>query len=490
VELTFRIKFSLRRKLKGYELPAISKWHNVICKLFKHYHMNQPDNLWTKLGFRASPFDTKPLKVLKSDVELLMGREKEQIDFLNVIDSDNQGVFVLSGVPGVGKTSFLNVQQYLLESGEADFGPNILAARTLCAIQPSDEPEIIARRCLQSYCSSIEEYCTIKETEIPAYVTKITNWIHQNKPATINIGFSVFGHGVSVGREVHLPSINETTFETFVEIIKCLAIIVTQELNFAGSFIVLDNFENLHEEDLKDCLTTFRDTLFDIPNIWWIIIGQSGLSSFIQSSNPKVFQRFSASLELKPISVDNLIKAVEKRVKKFHEEKSKASSPISKEIYLKLFESSNGEIRFVFKYCHSICIIVVQSIRRALLEKKLKFDDENFERIMGEYLIDEQIEDKISHSCLKNIITNEFDGHSLTQQEKQVLKKIGEISKVRSKDFEQFKEYGITTMQKFTNNYLTKLSDQNLLLRRQEAKIITYELRGISVFANAYDLLE
>jgi hypothetical protein len=30
VELPFRIKFSLNRKLKGYELPAISKWHNVI----------------------------------------------------------------------------------------------------------------------------------------------------------------------------------------------------------------------------------------------------------------------------------------------------------------------------------------------------------------------------------------------------------------------------------------------------------------------------
>jgi tetratricopeptide (TPR) repeat protein len=30
VELSFRIKFSLIRKLSGYELPAISKWHNVI----------------------------------------------------------------------------------------------------------------------------------------------------------------------------------------------------------------------------------------------------------------------------------------------------------------------------------------------------------------------------------------------------------------------------------------------------------------------------
>ncbi|EIA07775.1 hypothetical protein HJ01_02934 [Flavobacterium frigoris PS1] len=30
MELSFRIKFSLSRKLSVYELPAISKWHNVV----------------------------------------------------------------------------------------------------------------------------------------------------------------------------------------------------------------------------------------------------------------------------------------------------------------------------------------------------------------------------------------------------------------------------------------------------------------------------
>lgn len=452
--------------------------------------MLKPNNLWKNLGFKESPYDTKPLNVLKSDVELLMGRDEEEIDFLTAIESSEQGVFVISGVPGVGKTSFLNVQQYLLESGEAQFGPKILAARTLCAIQPADEPKIITRRCIQSFCASIEEYCVIKKIEVPEYTSKIISWIHQNKPATINFGFSILGSGINVGREVHLPSINETTFETFVEIIKCLAIEINKELKFAGSFIVLDNFENLYEEDLRDCMTTFRDTLFIIPNVWWIIIGQSGLSSFIQSTNPKVFQRLSSSLELKPISIENLIKAVEIRVEKFHVSKGKASSPISEDIYLKLFESSNGEIRFVFKYCHEICITLVQSIRKILIKKNLKVDDGNFDRIMGEHLVDKQIGNSFSNSCLKNIIVKEFDGHYLTQQEKQVLKKIGELKKVKPKDFENFKHIGIATMASLTKNYLTKLSDLNLLLRRQEAKIITYELRGISVFAQEYELLD
>jgi hypothetical protein len=35
MELPFRMKFSLGRKLKGYDFPAISKWHNVSGKAKK-----------------------------------------------------------------------------------------------------------------------------------------------------------------------------------------------------------------------------------------------------------------------------------------------------------------------------------------------------------------------------------------------------------------------------------------------------------------------
>jgi hypothetical protein len=35
VELPFRIKFSLSRKLSGYEFPAISKWRNVLVESLK-----------------------------------------------------------------------------------------------------------------------------------------------------------------------------------------------------------------------------------------------------------------------------------------------------------------------------------------------------------------------------------------------------------------------------------------------------------------------
>jgi len=449
-----------------------------------------PYKMWEKLGFRESPYSTKPLTVSKLDVDLLMGRNSEQIDFLTAIESDKQGIFILSGPPGVGKTSFLNVQQYLLESEEAEYGPKLLSARCLCCIQPSDEPKFIALRCIQSFCKSIEEYCILSHKAIPKQVSDVSIWIHQKKPATINFGISVLGSGINGGREIHLPSIFETTYETMIEIIKDISLLVIKELGFEGSFIVLDNVENLHDEDLSDCLTTFRDTLFTIPNVWWVLIGQSGLSSLIQSLNPKVFQRLSSGIELKPISVENLIKAVEVRVKTFHSSENKSSSPITKEVYLKLYESSNGEIRFVFKYCQSICIALVQNVRKTIVAKGRTFKEEHFNVLMGTYLVNNQLNDKISYLYLQSIIKEEFNGLNLSINEKLVLKKIGEMGKVSPKDYLEFKEFGVGTMQNFISNYLTKLKDQQLLFRRQEGKKLTYELRGISVFALEYKILE
>lgn len=265
---------------------------------------------------------------------------------------------------------------------------------------------------------------------------------------------------------------------------------VKVQLGLKGCFIALDNIENLEEEDLRDCLTTFRDTLFLIPDVWWIIIGQSGLASLIQSTNPKVYQRISGGLELKPISVDDLIDAVDIRVKRFHEVGSKGASPISKEIYVKLFKSSNGEIRFVFNYCQAICVNLVQTIRKQLIQQRIKIDEASINKAIGKFLVKTQIDKNYSNESLKELITVDFNGLHLDIEERQVLKKIGQLHKVKPSDFHEFKEYGINTMQGFVNNYLTKLNDQQLLFRRQEGKVVTYELRGISLFALEYGLLD
>ncbi|PHR70993.1 MAG: hypothetical protein COA67_07280 [Lutibacter sp.] len=446
-------------------------------------------DFWERLGFRENPYNTKPLNVNSKDVDLLMGRNEEQIKFLNAIDSSSDGVLVLSGVPGVGKTSFFNVQQYLLESGQAPFGPRLLSARQLCPVNPYDEPRLIAERCVQSLCKSIQIYCSITGASLPAETKKISEWINKRTTANYSLGLTVLGNGGSFGRQISVSTIKDTTYEGLVEVIEVMVSEVVSTFNFKGCFIALDNIENLQEDELGESLITFRDTLFSLDNVWWILIGQAGLNSLIETKDPRVSQRISASIDLKPITDGALKKAVDQRVDEFHSGQEKGSSPIPVTIYTKLFESSNGEIRFVFKYCHDICLNLVKKVRTQMQKMDNGWGEQLFNELMGNYFVKKEIGERNCNTLLKELITENFHGLNLSQEIKGVLKLIGEKKSVSVKDYKDFKSFGIKTQNEFLHNYLTQLKDKNLLLRKTEGKLVKYQLRGIALIALEQELL-
>jgi hypothetical protein len=327
-------------------------------------------------------------------------------------------------------------------------------------------------------------------TEIPSETKKIISWLTQNKPVTISGGASAFGFGVEGSVETHISSIHDITYDGLVDILEALSNEVIEKLNDKGSFIVLDNLENLHPDDLGEMLITFRDTLFNLKNIWWVLIGQRGLNSMIQAMDPRVAQRITSHIDLKGILVDDLIKAVDARAIKFHKTKTAGQSPISKSIYTKLFESSNGEIRFVFKYCNDICLELVRSVHTYILKEKIPLDDNSFQRQMGSYLLKKRIDDIHADHFLKGIIQEDIGGLHLSQIEKSVLKKIGEINSVKPSDFAEFRKIGVKSKQDFTNRYISGLIGHDLILRKQQGKVITYELRGIALFALEFEILD
>ncbi|MFJ5236997.1 hypothetical protein ACIP86_09770 [Pseudomonas neuropathica] len=132
-------------------------------------------SMWDALGFRESPYSTSPLSACAEDVDLLVGRGSEGIELCTNFDSASNGIIVLSGPPGVGKTSFFNVQQYLLESEQAVFGPKILAARQLCALQPGDDNKALALRALDSLYKSIIAWCSKGGQEFLLKLKKLGN---------------------------------------------------------------------------------------------------------------------------------------------------------------------------------------------------------------------------------------------------------------------------------------------------------------------------
>lgn len=244
-------------------------------------------------------------------------------------------------------------------------------------------------------------------------------------------------------------------------------------------------------------LISFRDTLFSIPNLWWVLIGQSGLGSLIQSLDPRVFERMTGSgIEIEPIELDELDQAIALRVAKFHRSQG-GKSPLASETYRRLFEASYGEMRFVFKYSNSICAKFVERMRANVLASHAeknpnspvaskKSFEQALDKIIGEMLIDDQIDHRLAINYLRTIVEGELKGLFLKPKEKAVLQGIGKAEKARASDF---KSFSLKSMQEFSGNYLTKLYGQKLLTRQQEGRAVIYRLRGIAQLSFAFGLL-
>jgi len=454
--------------------------------------------MWQTLGFRESPYNTNPLRARPEDVDLLVGRESESTDLCTQLESASHGVLVLSGAPGVGKTSFFNVQQYLLEQELAAFGPKVLAARHLCPVQPNDDLRTLALRALDSLYRSVEAWCALQPRAVPKETANIGKWLAGTGSSGFSLGISILGSGGSFGRSAQLPKASDASFEAITDAITAVTSEIVNELKFDCAVITLDNLENLEDEQLGTLLISFRDTLFSIPNVWWILIGQSGLGSLIQSLDPRVFERTTGSgIEMKPIDFAELEQAIAVRVTRFHISQG-GKPPLMSETHRSLFEASFGETRFVFKYGNSICAKFVERIRANILTRpEIKAESGTAEgrrrveravdEAIGKGLIQSQIPAELARSYLREIVENELNGLFLKPKEKQVLAAIGKAGQARPSDY---KAFSLKTMQDFSSNYLSKFYNQHLLVRQQEGKAVNYRLRGIAQLSYNYGLLK
>jgi Cdc6-like AAA superfamily ATPase len=443
-------------------------------------------DMWESLGFQESPYDARPLRPVAPDAELLVGREREAIDLCTALESAREGIMVLSGPPGVGKTSFFNVQQFRMSTETSAFGPKLLPAERLCSIFPKDTPRTIALRVVETLVKSVQIACASANKRVPPETEKVSKWISQSGGG-FEVGIQILGFGGNIGRSTILPSVDNISFEGLHNAIECIIGEVVDVLQFEGAFLALDNIENLDDEELKMLLISLRDNLFMIPCVWWILIGQSGLGSLIQALDPRISDRVEgATLELKPLTFEELEDAVALRVKRFCKDPD-ARSPLPREVHKRLYDVSHGEIRFVFKYSQAICTKFVQALRQQI--RKADPGKDFYLHIAdttARLLINKQIPAARAEELVKEIVILDFNGLNLRSREKEVLRLLANKGYAIPKEY---KEFGVETQLEFETNYIDKLHMQNLLERRQQGEADCYRLRGIALLAHEFGLV-
>jgi len=212
---------------------------------------------------------------------------------------------------------------------------------------------------------------------------------------------------------------------------------------------------------------SYRDTLFTIEGIWWVLIGQSGLYRQIDQIDRRVSQRISGSgVELSHFTLEEFHKMIEQRVQ-VYKHRDDAKSPLSKHIHDLLFQASCGEIRFVFDTANTL---VKKTEARVRLQASGNLPEnmaspEVLQRLLTETLqkelIDRQIPDQWAIPVLGSMSEQAITDLHEAASTRDILEKFGDDT-IRKDAFERF---GFVSAEEFVTGFLEPLRSRGFLGR-------------------------
>jgi hypothetical protein len=211
-------------------------------------------------------------------------------------------------------------------------------------------------------------------------------------------------------------------------------------------------------------MNRYRDTLFSIKGVWWVLIGQKGLYDLIQAEAPRVSQRIKGTeTTLEGLSWSDFHLAIDARKEHF-KTRPDAIAPIGDGLLKTLFDASMGEIRYVFQMADAI-------VTDAIAE------DPKLTAIPPEF----------ADQLLRDSVLSQIRKAHLSAREKRVLKKICEGGAVRPKEY---KEYGFQNAPNFIQSTLQPLQEKGLVSRSTQGNAAIYSPRSLARLAGSFAFLD
>lgn len=445
-------------------------------------------SMWTKFGFADTPYRVTPLSPTDDDYKLFTTRARDESHaFLTAMDSKDGSVVIISGDIGIGKTTFVNAHQLMLATERGGWGRKLLPCVRPTDLRQEDSPTSLAHRIVHNAVDSIASYCSQVGKSLPKECRDIQDWLSHRESTT---GYQIVLGLVGFGRNVSLPPVGNAILETWRDVLEALSKDVRSKVGVDGFVVCLDNAETLTQLNLSTLLMAYRDSLFVIPGIWWVVIGQSELYKQIESNDPRISERVTDGIELSHLTVEEFQDLIDKRVR-LCRSKSDAVSPLSKNVHDRLFGASCGEIRFVLATAEKLFIRMVTIVRQ-MASKDLPADaspsvrEKRLDQAITELLVERQIPDELAFKILEAETRDRIDTLHKFPGMVETLQKISTGS-VRSSDYESF---GFESADKFAKEILEPLRNQGLLGRRPERDGHSYYLKGFAFLAREFNLLK
>lgn len=318
---------------------------------------------WDLLGYKRDPLFCSPLGVDANSQSLFVGRDDEIRRLLVAFMRRNNGLIPIGGMPGSGKTTFVNHVQFLLSSGQ--IGQHVEGVQTAnfvpCAspveINPKHSKSDILKMCLASITSSIVSYYAYLGKKPP----KQTNQVFESMSAvasdslTFGGGVTVFGTGgnLKYGRGKQGKNdflLNDVSIES--KIAEVVAE-VRSDISSPGTAIILDNTELLDDGFICDAANMLRDSILNIEGLWCILIGRDGVGGMLSARAPRLRgYQLTSALDVPSLSFDSFSSLVAKRHKTYRTTED-VEFPVPEEVLEFVFRASQGDLRFTLDFLNA-----------------------------------------------------------------------------------------------------------------------------------------
>lgn len=319
------------------------------------------ETLWDRIGFRESPYATRPIPATREGASLLVGRDAELGRLKNRLKSSSKHP-TIEGDNGVGKTSLVSVASYQLMDEYKEGSSDVLLVPMPDFFQLSTSMPVVEFRrqvffaVAQQFIKN-HDYLKRSGRSVPK-VDRIKYWL--NEPMVGGGGFSVEGNTPAGGGGLGLERTRDTNgsagfdqsgFESTITkwLEDCFP-----EGDLGGFVCVIDNLELLQTSSAaRQALEDIRDTLLSVQGLRWVLCGARGIVRAVASST-RLEGRLHRPIEIPAIPDDAVGELVDARIRHYRVNED-AVAPVGAAGFKRVYATLHQNLRNTLSYCEDFC---------------------------------------------------------------------------------------------------------------------------------------
>jgi hypothetical protein len=411
----------------------------------------RPEDVGAHYGFRRNPYDPTPLGIDPEDSALFVGRDEEGRAFRTFLRSSDQGGIFVEGGTGVGKTSFVHVQEY--RCGLSGHGRRILPTLKPIQLASTAEPRVFLLSVLSNVLGSLGQAAP-RTAKGPEY-RRLTAAVSQSLIQTGGWDFQAASFGAGRTRDLVVSSPLLVLLSNISDLLDQAAKLAAA-VGFERIVVNVNNLELLDAGTLTTFLDVTRDFTLTRRGFVWVYIGPIGVRATVAQRSRRVSELLQSDpIWLPPLGRADIHAAIDARVRRFRTAPS-IRPPIRREVVDLLYTASSGELRYVLNRS------------KDLLSKT-----------MVEFPTTREITIEVARPLLRRITASSLAQSNLTPKQLAVLERL--VVRGASQPRE-FAEFGFRSAPAFLR-YLLRFYKLQLVDRRRRGKEVVYTPRGDLVLA-------